>query len=173
MTETIILVDDKDNVIGFEDKLKPHQDGNLHRAFSIFIFNSKNELLIQKRAGNKYHSGGKWANTCCSHPRKGETLEEATNRRLKEEMGFTTNLDKNFEFIYKARVGDLIEHEYDHVFKGYYEGIVNPNPEEVEDYKWMTLDDIVIDIQKNPDNYGEWFKIALRDHLDKIMKMIE
>ncbi|MFW9991686.1 MAG: isopentenyl-diphosphate Delta-isomerase [Candidatus Odinarchaeota archaeon] len=173
MTEMVILVDENDNEIGFEEKQKAHIDGKLHRALSIFIFNSRNELLIQKRANHKYHSGGKWANTTCSHPRKGETLDKAVHRRLQDEMGFTTKLEKVFDFIYKARVGDLIEHELDHVFIGYYEKEVNPNPEEVEDYKWMALDDIVLDIDKNPRKYGEWFEIMMKEHLDKIKSSLK
>ncbi|MHA2105345.1 MAG: isopentenyl-diphosphate Delta-isomerase [Candidatus Hodarchaeales archaeon] len=168
MTENVILVDEKDNKKGEEEKLKAHEKGLLHRAFSIFVFNSKNELLLQQRAFHKYHSKGLWTNTCCSHPRSTETLEEAVNRRLEEEMGFITNLKEIFDFIYKAQVENLIEHEFDHVFIGNYEGEVTPNPEEVHDFKWVTKNELETDAKNHPEKYTEWFKIIINEHLDKI-----
>ncbi len=160
MKARVILVDENDKEIGFEEKMEAHKTGKLHRAFSIFVFNSKGELLLQRRARDKYHSGGLWSNTCCSHPRVGETLEEAVHRRLKEEMGFDCELREAFHFIYKARVGDLTEHELDHVFIGRYNGEVNPNPDEVEEYKWVPVASLSKDMKVHPENYTEWFKIA-------------
>ena len=173
MIEHVILVDERDNEIGLKEKLKAHQEGTLHRAFSIFIFNSKNEVLMQKRAKTKYHSAGLWTNTCCSHPRKGESLEIAVQRRLKEEMGFNTKLTKIFDFIYKAPVGSgLIEHEFDHVFIGRFEQGITPNPDEVESYRWMSLDELLIDLESNPQYYTEWLKIAFKEHLNKLKEYL-
>ncbi|GBD34035.1 Isopentenyl-diphosphate Delta-isomerase [bacterium HR34] len=162
MDEKIILVDENDNEIGFEEKLEVHKKGKLHRAFSIFVFNSKGELLIQKRAKNKYHSGGLWTNTCCSHPHPGENLEEAVHRRLKEEMGFDCNLKEIFSFIYKVKFENgLTENELDHVFIGVYDGEVKPNQNEVEDFKWVNINTLLKDIQFNEDKYTYWFKLIL------------
>jgi len=158
--EEIILVDENDNEVGYGEKMAVHKEGKLHRAFSIFVFNSKGQLLLQKRAKSKYHSGGLWTNTCCSHPRKGENLLDAAHRRLKEEMGFDCELKELFGFVYKARLGDLYEHEYDHVLIGEYDGEVKPNPEEVEDFKWVDVEEVKNDIKQNPDDYTYWFKIA-------------
>lgn len=161
--ETIILVNENNQEIGFESKLKTHQQGLLHRAFSIFIF-KKNEngefaLLLQERAHDKYHSGGLWTNTCCSHPREGETLEVATQRRLREEFGFECELTYIDAFIYKAKIGDLIEHEYDHVYVGIYKNqLIIPNTKEISTYKWMSLTSIKIDQKKHPKRYTAWFK---------------
>ncbi len=162
MTEKVILVDESDRETGTEEKIKAHKDGNLHRAFSIFVFNSKGDMLLQKRAKSKYHSGGLWTNTCCSHPRPGESLEEATHRRLKEEMGFDCELKKAFSFIYKADLDHgLKEHELDHVFIGIYNGDVHPNPEEADDFKWIDVKTLTEDIQKHKEAYTVWFRIAL------------
>ena len=161
MDEMIILVDENDREVGSEEKMRAHKKGVLHRAFSIFAFNEKGEMLLHRRAKTKYHSGGLWSNTCCSHPRVGELLEEAVHRRLKEEMGFDTDLKEIFHFIYRAQVGDLIEHELDHVFIGKYSGEVNPDPAEVDDYKWMPVDAVQEDVKKSPEKYTEWFKVAL------------
>ena len=167
--ERVILVDENDKEIGSEEKMEAHRTGKLHRAFSIFTFNSKGEMLLQQRAKNKYHSGGLWANTCCSHPRLGETLEEAIHRRLKEEMGFDCELKEIFSFIYKDTVGTLTEHELDHVFIGMYDGEVHPNPGEVDDYKWVTIESLKEHVKTHPEAYTEWFKIAL----EKTLKMYE
>jgi isopentenyl-diphosphate delta-isomerase len=163
MEDRVILVDENDKEIGSEEKLEAHKTGKLHRAFSIFTFNSKGEMLLHRRARAKYHSGGMWSNTCCSHPRVGEPLKEAVHRRLVEEMGFDCDLKEAFYFIYRAEVGNLTEHELDHVFVGEYDGEVIPDPEEVEDYKWVTIESLREDMQKYPEAYTEWFKIALED----------
>lgn len=159
--EKIILVDKKDNEIGEEEKLKAHQEGKLHRAFSIFIFNSKGEMMLQQRAKTKYHSGGLWSNTCCSHPRAGELLEEAVKRRLKEEMGFLCELEEIFSFVYKAKIGDLIEYEFDHIFVGKFEENPKPNRKEVENWKWINQKELKGDIKKNPEKYTYWFEKIL------------
>ena len=158
--EEIILVDEQDNVIGTMEKMEAHRKGVLHRAFSVVLFNSSGELLLQKRADNKYHSGGLWTNTCCSHQRDGETNIQAGNRRLYEEMGFNTELKELFHFIYKAPFDNgLTEHELDHVMIGYYDGEPEINTDEVEDWKWMKIEDIQKDMLLNPESYTVWFKI--------------
>ena len=162
MSEFILTVDENDKVIGKEEKIKTHQLGKLHRAFSIFVFNSKGELLLQRRAKTKYHSGGLWTNTCCSHQRFDETLEKAIHRRLKEEMGFDCELKEIFSFIYKVKFDNgLFEHEYDHVFIGKFDGKPNPNPEEVDEWKWVDLEELKGDIRENPDNYTYWLKVSI------------
>tara|TARA_B100000941_G_scaffold266930_1_gene222543 strand:- start:266 stop:784 length:519 start_codon:yes stop_codon:yes gene_type:complete len=159
--EKVILVDENDNQVGLMPKLEAHQKGLLHRAFSIFIFNSKYELLLQKRASSKYHSGGLWTNTCCSHPREGEDILDAANRRLIEEMGIETSLRKVHEFIYKAELdNDLTEYEFDHVFYGVYNEEPIINKDEADDFKWIDMDSLNEDIKTNGDNYTIWFKIA-------------
>ena len=157
----IILVNEKDEPIGAMGKIEVHQKALLHRAFSIFIFNGKNEMLLQKRANDKYHSPGLWTNTCCSHPRPGnDTLNEAV-KRLNEEMGFTTEIKKVFDFIYKSVFDNgLTEFEFDHVFIGKYDGKISPNPAEVSDYCYRKMDDIHDDLLSHPQRFTEWFKIA-------------
>ncbi|MBW1847259.1 MAG: isopentenyl-diphosphate Delta-isomerase [Deltaproteobacteria bacterium] len=163
MKEQVILVDKDDNSIGSEEKMKAHAEGKLHRAFSVFIYNSKGEMLLQQRAFDKYHSGGLWTNACCSHPRLGESIKQAAHRRLKEEMGFDCKLSEKFHFIYKAELDQgLIEHELDHVLIGMFESKINPNPNEAENYQWINIDKIFEDIQTYPGKYSSWFKIALR-----------
>ena len=170
--EQVVLVDQQDNVTGFMEKMEAHQKGLLHRAFSIFIFNSNNELLLQQRALSKYHSGGLWTNTCCSHPRKNETFIDAANRRLKEEMGMSCTLEKAFSFIYKAHLDKgLIEHELDWVFIGKSNKQPKLNPNEVENYKYISLEDLNMDIKQNPGSYTEWLKICLNElnkHIEKV-----
>ena len=159
--ENVILVDEKDNQVGLMPKLEAHQKGLLHRAFSVFIFNSDYKLLLQKRASSKYHSGGLWTNTCCSHPRDGEDIIDAANRRLDEEMGIKTSLRKVFDFIYTAELdNNLIENEFDHVLYGVYD--IDPilNKEEAEDFKWIDMETLKNDIENNTDQYTVWFKIA-------------
>lgn len=164
MEEQINKLDLNGNRIGRIGKLKAHKEGVLHEAFSIFIFNNNGELLLQKRNLEKYHSGGLWTNTCCSHPRVGEDINEAVHRRLKEEMGFDSDLKEIFSFKYRADnlIGGLIENELDHVFVGFVdEVVVNPNPEEVAEYKWVMMDELKKDILLFPEKYTEWLKIIM------------
>ena len=159
--DKVILVDKNDNQVGLMPKLEAHEKGLLHRAFSVFIFNNEYKLLLQKRATSKYHSGGLWTNTCCSHPREGEDISEAANRRLFEEMGIKTSLRKVYDFIYKAELDNgLTENEFDHVFYGVYDKEPKINLEEADDYKWMDMDSLNDDINNNGGNYTVWFKIA-------------
>ena len=159
--EKVILVDENDTQVGLMPKLEAHQKGLLHRAFSVFIFNSNHQLLLQKRAVSKYHSGGLWTNTCCSHPREGEETINAANRRLIEEMGIKTNLRKVFHFIYKAELdNELTENEFDHVFYGIYNEDPIINTEEADDFKWIDMETLNNDITANGQNYTVWFKIA-------------
>jgi len=166
----VILVDKNDKEIGQEEKIKAHKEGKLHRAFSVFLFNKKGEMLLQKRAKEKYHSGGLWSNTCCSHPRPGKVLIDEVKRRLKEEMGIeekeVKDLKEVFTLIYKLKLGDLTEHEFDHVFLGRFDGKVNPDPTEVEDFKWINLQNLKKDIKENPKKYTEWFRIILERLID-------
>ena len=162
--EFVILVDENDQPIGRMEKQAAHVTPHLHRAFSIFIFNSKGELLLQQRALSKYHSPGLWTNTCCSHPRDGETLAEATSRRLWEEMGMTCDMHEVYTFIYKAPVGQgLTEHEFDHVWIGQSDNIPQINRDEVESWKYMSLKDLSEDIKLHPELYTEWFKITFEE----------
>ena len=164
MQQMVVLVDQNNKRIGIMEKLKAHVEGNLHRAFSIFVFNSKGELLIQQRAKTKYHSSSLWSNTVCSHPRPDEEYHKATHRRLMEEMGFDCKLKKLFCFIYKSELGNgLIENEYDCVFRGSYDGEIKTNPKEVMKYRWINLDELKEDIKKSPDKYSVWLKIVLKD----------
>ncbi len=166
--EHIILVNENNEEIGQGEKIKVHQEGRLHRAFSIFIFNSKGELLVQKRARMKYHSGGLWTNTVCSHPRVGENIEDAAHRRLKEEIGFDCPIKEIFSFIYNIKFNNgLTENEYDHVFIGRFDGKIVPNLEEAEDWKWINLEELKKSLKENPERYSYWFKIAL----DKLLNI--
>jgi len=158
--EQVVLLDENNNEIGIGEKIKVHEQGKLHRAFSIFVFNSNRELLLQKRSKNKYHSGGLWSNTCCSHPRPGEKIEEAAHRRLKEEMGFDCKLKNAFSFNYNVRLGNLFENELDYVFIGKFNGSPFINSEEVEDWKRISLDELKRELEENSFNYSYWFKIA-------------
>ena len=158
--EQVILVDEQDNQIGLMPKMEAHEKALLHRAFSVFIFNDKNELMLQQRAASKYHSPLLWTNTCCSHQREGESNIEAGKRRLQEEMGFSCELEEVFSFIYKAPFNNgLTEHEFDHVMIGSFNDNPNIHKEEVEAYKWMTLEEVKNDIEKQPEIYTAWFKI--------------
>ncbi|MCX6790763.1 MAG: isopentenyl-diphosphate Delta-isomerase [Candidatus Gribaldobacteria bacterium] len=164
----IILVDEQDNQIGTMEKMGAHQKGLLHRCFSIFIFNSQGEMLLQKRAVSKYHSGGLWTNACCSHPRVGEVLQKAAEERLFEEMGIRCELKEVFSFTYQAQVGDLTEHEFDHVFIGTFDGETVINPEEADGYKWIGLEQLKTDIENYPETYTEWFKIIFERAIDEV-----
>lgn len=169
MKEYVVLVDEKDRVVGTAEKIDAHRNPRLHRAFSIFIFNSGDELLIQRRAGGKYHCPGLWANTCCGHPRPGESLDAAVHRRLREEMGFDTEMEEVFSFIYEAEFENgLTEKEYDHVFRGKWDGTPKANPEEVANYRWVSRDFLAEDIKKNPQIYAAWFKIAWGTMVNKM-----
>ena len=160
MKEEVILVDTNDVPIGTMPKMEAHEKAILHRAFSVFILNKEGQLMLQQRALSKYHSPGLWTNTCCSHQRLGETNIEAGTRRLQEEMGFKTPLEELFSFVYKAPFDNgLTEHEFDHVILGYYDSEPIINHEEVANWKWMNLEEIIKEIKTNPDNYTAWFKI--------------
>ncbi len=171
MSETIILVDENDNPIEYEEKIKAHSDGGrLHRAFSIFVINSKKEMLLQLRSKAKYHFQSLCTNPCCSHPRKGENIEEAAHRRLKQEFGFDTELQEIFSFTYRATdpANGLTEHEFDHVFVGKYDGTPKPNPKEIDDWKWISIGKLKEELEKNPYRYTPWMRIAF----DRLVKEI-
>ena len=163
MVETVVLVDGNDVPVGYEEKIRAHSEGGkLHRAFSIFIFNSNKEMLLQLRSKAKHHFQSLWTNPCCSHPRRGEDLERAAHRRLRQEFGFDAELKEVFSFTYRATdpASGLTEHEFDHVFVGKYDGNPEPNPEEIDDWKWISPDQLKEDLEKNPSRYTPWFKIA-------------
>ena len=167
--EKVILVDENDQPIGLMEKIEAHEKALLHRAFSVFVLNSNNELMLQRRALHKYHSPGLWTNTCCSHQRENETTLHAGVRRLKEEMGFVTSLEEKFSFIYKASFDNgLTEHEYDHVLVGFYEKDPVINKDEVSEWKWMPLLDVKKDILSNPDLYTPWFKIIFEKFFEEL-----
>ena len=167
----VVLVDRDDNTLGTMKKMEAHESGALHRAFSIFIFNSKKELMIHQRALSKYHSPGLWTNTCCSHPRLDEEIEDNAHQRLMEEMGFDCDFKRAFSFLYKADVGQgLIEHEFDHVFIGTCDKGPEINPAEVEDWKYMNMVDLRDDIENHELNYTEWFKIAF-EKVEEYLKL--
>lgn len=158
--EHVILVNENDEQIGTMPKMEAHEKAMLHRAFSVFVFNDKNELMLQQRAAHKYHSPNLWTNTCCSHQKVGETNIQAGRRRLNEEMGFETELKDTISFIYKAPFDNgLTEHEFDHILVGHYENVPKINPDEVAAWKWMSLENVKEDISLHPEFYTEWFKI--------------
>ena len=173
-TENVVLVDEQDQVLGTMEKMEAHEKGLLHRAFSVFVFNDRNELMLQRRALGKYHSGGLWTNTCCSHPRLDETYENAAHRRLLEEMGFDCELEAAFQFIYKAELDrGLTEHELDQVFFGQTNVIPFVNPIEVHEYKYISLEELDKEMIEKPDLYTEWFKIIyqkVKGRWDKYLK---
>lgn len=168
--DSVVLVDKYDTERGLMSKLEAHQKGELHRAFSVFIFNSDGKLLLQQRASGKYHSGGLWSNTCCSHPLPGEKIAEGASRRLMEEMGISCGLRSVFSFIYHVKLdNDLIEHEYDHVLFGNFDGSPKINIEEVQNWKYMSLEELEKDMMSNPTNYTEWLKLCIdrvKDHIE-------
>ena len=169
MEEQVILVDKNDNQIGLMNKMEAHEKALLHRAFSVFVFNDNNELMLQQRAAEKYHSPLLWANTCCSHQRNGEANLDAGKRRLEEEMGFTCTLEEKFSFIYKAPFDNgLTEHELDYVMVGTYNGKPKINPDEVASYKWMSIEAVKKDIAIQPEIYTEWFKIIFKEFYSQI-----
>ncbi len=157
----VILVNEKDESLGTMKKMEAHRKGVLHRAFSVFIFNNKGEMLLQQRAHGKYHSGGLWTNACCSHPLPGEPVAQAAGRRLQEEMGFNAPLKKVFDFIYRSEMDNgLTEHEFDHVFAGVHEGTIVPDKNEVADFCYKSMDDIQQSLESHPARYTAWFRIA-------------
>ena len=169
--ESVILIDDQDNEIGLLEKMEAHRLGLLHRAFSVILFNSKGELLLQQRAAHKYHSPLLWTNTCCSHQRPGESSLTAAKRRLMEEMGMEAELKEAFHFIYKAKLDrGLTEHELDHVLFGYTNQNPIVNDEEVAAYKWISMNDLLHEMDAAPQTFTAWFKILLNQHLEEITK---
>lgn len=162
--EYVILVDENDTEVGIAPKLAAHRQGLLHRAISVYIFNSRGEFLLQERTRRKYHSGGLWTCTCCSHPRPGESNADAAHRRLREEMGFDCHLVETPSILYRADVPpDLVEHEFLHVFVGTYDGACIPNPEEADSFKWISLPALARDFKTHPDCYTAWFKLCFPD----------
>jgi isopentenyl-diphosphate delta-isomerase len=171
--QNVVLVDELDQEIGLMEKLEAHEKGLLHRAFSVLVFNSLGELLLQRRAFGKYHSEGLWTNTCCSHPFPAESILEAGQRRLYEEMGFNCELNQSFSFIYKADLDNgLTEYELDHVLIGFSDETPHLNLEEVSAFQWMTLETIRAEMIENPEKYTAWFRILVQEHADKIFKSI-
>lgn len=157
----VILVDETDKPVGAAEKLEAHKQGLLHRAFSVFIFNSGGEMLLQQRAMHKYHSGGLWSNTCCSHPIPDEATESAAQRRLLEEMGIETPIEKVFDFIYKADFENgMTEHEFDHVFAGQYDGVFIANENEVMNFCYKAMSQVEKELSLQPETYTVWFRIA-------------
>jgi isopentenyl-diphosphate Delta-isomerase len=168
--EDIILVDEFDNAIGTMEKMEAHRKGALHRAFSVLLFNSNGEVLLQKRSKSKYHSGGLWTNTCCSHPSPHESINDATRRRLIHEMGIDVQPEFAFKFIYRTDLDkNLIEHELDYVFIGTFDGMPVINKDEVSEWKFMNLESIRKDIKQDPESYTSWFKLIVNHpELNKI-----
>lgn len=170
----VILVDINDNSIGIKEKYSAHKKPLLHRAFSIFLYNDNNEILIQKRQANKYHSGGLWSNACCSHPRIGETLEESTKDRLMDEIGVVTPVEEIFSFVYMSKYAeDLYEYEYDHVFLGKYNGKINLNMEEASEVKWIGLEELSNELVYEPQKYATWFIISAPRVIEEIKKRLK
>lgn len=169
MEEQVVLISEDDQILGQMGKMEAHINGILHRAFSVFLFNENGEMLLQKRAADKYHSPNQWTNACCSHPRMGETYKEAANRRLKEELGIETPIEEKFHFIYKANVGgDLIEHERDHVFIGDYNGDFVLDPSEVAEVRYISMENLDKEMEEHPENFTEWFKIILKEYKEHL-----
>ena len=167
--DKVILVDEHDNEVGSMEKLQAHREGLLHRAFSVFIFNSKKELLLQRRANDKYHSGGLWTNSCCSHPKEGETVLEAVKRRVKEELGMDITAEERFSFLYRAEFENgLIEHELDHVVVAYSDAEPELNPEEANAWKYIHPETLRQDAKANPEMYTAWLRIILSDHFHEL-----
>lgn len=159
MHDMVILVNETDEVIGYMKKMEAHTMGLLHRAFSILVFDSESRLLLHQRAKSKYHSGGLWTNTCCSHQHADEDTLTAAHRRLLEEMGFDCDLTEKFSFLYRSEMeSGLVEHEFDHVLIGHYDGTVDLNPHEVESYEWLSWEEIRERLENNPEQYTSWFK---------------
>lgn len=170
--EEVVLVDEMDRPIGRMEKMEAHREGVLHRAFSAFVLNDRGELMLQQRAFDKYHSGGLWTNTCCSHPRPEESVLVAGERRLIEEMGFTTPLKELFQFTYKAKLdNELTEYEYDHVLLGYYNEAPRLNSAEAADYRWVALPAVEAEIKEHPERFTEWFKICFEPFFEHMQEL--
>jgi isopentenyl-diphosphate delta-isomerase len=168
--EYVVLVDEHDNEVGTMEKLLAHQQGILHRAISVFIFNDNRELLLQRRALGKYHSGGLWTNTCCSHPKPGEDAGDAASRRLFEEMGIVADIQTEFTFLYRTTFENgLTEHELDHVFSGTSNDIPQPDPDEVMEWKYLSIDAIIKEIEAHPEQFSYWFKLIVKEHRFKTL----
>lgn len=163
--DRVILVDERDRPVGEAEKLAAHRDGRLHRAFSVFVRHRDGRILLQRRAESKYHSGGLWTNTCCGHPRPGEETGPAAERRLHEEMGFQCALQPVGTFVYRAQLGALVEHEFDHVFTGQFDGSPSPDPAEVADWRWVALEELDADLRAHPERYTVWLGRALEQLL--------
>ena len=164
----VILVDEQDRPLGVEAKLRAHQEGGrLHRAFSVFIFDERGRMLLQRRSTKKYHFGGLWTNTCCSHPQRDEAVADSARARLREEFGFEVDLSQGFTFLYRATdpASGLTEHEFDHVFFGRFDGQPRPNPDEIDDWKWVEVEALMADVRDHPERYTPWFRIALEQVL--------
>lgn len=169
MEEQVVVVSENDEILGLMEKMNAHENGILHRAFSVFLFNDKGEMLLQKRASGKYHSPNQWTNAVCSHPKIDETYLEGAQRRLNEELGITADLIEKFSFIYKADVGqNLWEHELDHVFTGNYEGNFALNEEEVSEVRYISMQQLDEEMNANPEKFTEWFKIILKEYKDHL-----
>ena len=159
--ELVLLVNERDEPVGTMGKLRAHQEGALHRAFSVFLFDDAGRLLLQRRAAGKYHSPGLWTNTCCSHPRPDEAVADAARRRLMEEMGIDTAVEHRFSFLYRAGFENgLIEHELDHVFFGRWNGDARPNPDEVDEWTYIHLDELDAELTRHPERYTAWLRIC-------------
>lgn len=167
--DSIVLVDLDDNEIGFASKSDVHKGGKLHRAFSVFIY-SGSRMLLQKRASEKYHSGGLWANACCSHPRRGEALDDALHRRMHQELGIDCKVEKLFDFIYFQKYSDVMfEYEFDHVYAGQFSGSIDFDPDEIEDIRWIEFDELKEELLGNPSKFAAWFLIAA----PRVIKILE
>lgn len=177
MSEYVVLVNERDEEVGVQEKLRAHVEGKLHRAFSVFVFNEQGQLLLQQRHPAKYHSGGLWSNTCCSHPRPGEPVAEAAQRRLQEEMGIACALDRRFGFVYRSRLdGGLYEHEYDHVFVGRYDGAPAPHCDEVAHWRWVHPEALRADVAAHPGRYTYWFRLVYERVLEdagSVLQLVE
>ncbi len=171
--EQVILVNDQDQIIGTMEKMEAHKKGMLHRGFSILLFNSRGEMLIQKRTASKYHSAGLWTNACCSHPKPGESMELAVNRRLTEELGIHCQLDFAYKFSYRTEFSSgLIENEIDYVYTGNFDGKPILNPLEVEDFRFISLSNLESEIQNQPDQYTEWFKLIINQYHPELKRKV-
>lgn len=171
MRNSVVLIDQNDHALGVMDKLQAHEEGKLHRAFSIFIFNDAGDLLLQQRADHKYHGAGLWTNTCCSHPQWGEDVRSSALERLQYEMGMTCDLEFVYSFIYRAEVeNNLTEYELDHVFVGYSNQDPVINTDEVKDFRWCGVDEVLADIRTHPSDYTVWFKEAFPELIGRIKR---